>query len=703
MTIKDTHIFSNTKIAIIGFLLILIPCIILIFLDYQAINKNKTTVRTNYEFTTDLIRDKIEQEVLKQEEKLSVGLNDLAAKLGSISNLKLWLTAAETNNPLIENSFILKQDGGIISNLISSQWNKNKIESSQVSKYALSDFTQAENIEFIEKDYTKAANIYTRSLNNANSKDSVLLINRIARCYFHNHDFDRAIKEYKHLLDFKSIDFTIASIPASVVALSQIAEVYNSTHQYGKRFIILLSLYDKLVDKPWDTNEEVYFYFLRSVSDEVQSNFEKYNFNNSLSRIFNNLKKKELNIYAQAHFNNTISKKVLQKIDFLLNNQIHDKTQLQHLQYQDNDSTLFIGYFFLHSLLQKSEPSVFGFQIKTGYILTNILPEIIKNIELGNNISPGIVNENDKLLYPNFKAGELHYITAKNFSQIFPSWKIVLFNREGKSLDQLIYKEKQQSFLLFGMTILVMLTGLIVIVITSRYEYKVSKMKSYFVSNVSHELKTPLSIIKMFSETLESGIVTDINKQHEFFSVIKRESERLTNLINHILDFSKIENRKKEFSFEAVNITQVVKNITDMYRLQLDVEGFMFEVKIPTKEIILNIDKDAVYQAILNLLTNAVKYSIEKKHISIELYETEKYISISITDNGIGIPKKELKNIFNNFYRVFSSKTIQIHGTGLGLTIAKYIIEEHGGSISVESKVNIGSKFTIKLPVIEKG
>jgi signal transduction histidine kinase len=129
----------------------------------------------------------------------------------------------------------------------------------------------------------------------------------------------------------------------------------------------------------------------------------------------------------------------------------------------------------------------------------------------------------------------------------------------------------------------------------------------------------------------------------------------------------------------------------------------MFEDKIPTKEIILNIDKDAVYQAILNLLTNAVKYSIEKKHISIELYETEKYISISITDNGIGIPKKELKNIFNNFYRVFSSKTIQIHGTGLGLTIAKYIIEEHGGSISVESKVNIGSKFTIKLPVIEKG
>src|ERR1035437_3373514 len=263
MTIKDIHIFSNTKIAIIGFLLILIPCIILSYLDYQAISKNKSTVRTNYEFTTDLIRDKIEQEVLKREEKLFVGLNNLSAKLGSISNLKSWLSAAETNNPLIKNSFILKKDGGIISKLISSRWNMNKIESEKVSNYVLNDFTQAENIEFIQKDYSKAANIYTKSLNNANSEDSVLIINRIARCYFHNQEYDSAIKEYNRLLDYKSSDFTIASIPASIVALSQIAEVYNSTHELGKRFDILLSLYKKLVENPWDTNEGEYFYYLR--------------------------------------------------------------------------------------------------------------------------------------------------------------------------------------------------------------------------------------------------------------------------------------------------------------------------------------------------------------------------------------------------------------------------------------------------------
>jgi signal transduction histidine kinase len=203
----------------------------------------------------------------------------------------------------------------------------------------------------------------------------------------------------------------------------------------------------------------------------------------------------------------------------------------------------------------------------------------------------------------------------------------------------------------------------------------------------------------MFSETLESGMVSDINKQKEFFGIIKRESDRLSNLINHILDFSKIENRKKEFNYEAANITEVVNNIIDLYRLQIDAEGFEFEVNIPEKDIILNIDKDSVYQAILNLLNNAVKYSTDKKHILVEMYETGNFISISITDHGIGIPKKELKNIFNNFYRISATKPIQINGTGLGLTIAKYIIEAHKGTISVESEINIGSRFTIKLPI----
>jgi signal transduction histidine kinase len=203
----------------------------------------------------------------------------------------------------------------------------------------------------------------------------------------------------------------------------------------------------------------------------------------------------------------------------------------------------------------------------------------------------------------------------------------------------------------------------------------------------------------MFSETLESGIVTDTGKRQEFYNIIKRESERLSNLINNVLDFSKIESRKKEFNFERTDMAEVVRNITEMYKPQLTGEGFKVDIEIPSKEIIVNIDKDAISQAILNLLNNAVKYSAERKYVLIEMHEAEGAVVISVTDHGIGIPKKEYKNIFSYFYRIPDSGGKMIKGTGLGLTITKYIIEAHKGTISVESEVNKGSKFVITIPV----
>jgi signal transduction histidine kinase len=224
-------------------------------------------------------------------------------------------------------------------------------------------------------------------------------------------------------------------------------------------------------------------------------------------------------------------------------------------------------------------------------------------------------------------------------------------------------------------------------------------MKSEFVSNVSHELKTPLTLIRMFGETLDTGIVTDEKKRRDFYSIIRKESERLTHLINNVLDFSRMDTGVKEYNFEKADLVEVVRSSLEAYKFHIRENGFEIESLLPDESVMLKIDKDAISQALLNLLSNAVKYSEETKYIMVKVSKDSTSALISVTDSGIGIAKEELKKIFDKFYRVPASTGKEKRGSGLGLTLAKHIIEAHGGSIEVESEVGHGSKFTIRIPL----
>jgi signal transduction histidine kinase len=224
-------------------------------------------------------------------------------------------------------------------------------------------------------------------------------------------------------------------------------------------------------------------------------------------------------------------------------------------------------------------------------------------------------------------------------------------------------------------------------------------MKSEFVSNVSHEFKTPLALIRMFGETLDSGAVTDEKKRKEFYKIIRKESERLTHLIDDVLDFSKMDTGVKKYYFEEADIVNIIRSSLEAYKFHIRDNGFEIESELPNDFIMLKIDKDAISQAILNLLSNAVKYSKERKRIKVRVGKNSTSVLISVKDNGVGIAKEELKKIFDKFYRVRTTKGKEKRGNGLGLTLAKHIIEAHGGIIEVESEVGKGSSFTIKIPL----
>jgi len=231
---------------------------------------------------------------------------------------------------------------------------------------------------------------------------------------------------------------------------------------------------------------------------------------------------------------------------------------------------------------------------------------------------------------------------------------------------------------------------------------ELNKLKSFFVSRVSHDFKTPLTSIKMFSELLSGSRDLSERTKKEYLGMIEGESDKLGMLINNILDFSKIEKGAREYCFEMIMINGIVEDVLRSLNYQIKMQKFETEIQFCANESEIYADKIAVGEAVSNLITNAIKYSRENKKIKISTLKRDNYMRIIVEDKGIGISEKDLKDIFQPFFRSANKDVKKAKGTGLGLTIVKHIMDAHKGFIDVKSELNKGSCFTLNFPLISK-
>ncbi|MCX5677842.1 MAG: ATP-binding protein [Candidatus Omnitrophica bacterium] len=229
-------------------------------------------------------------------------------------------------------------------------------------------------------------------------------------------------------------------------------------------------------------------------------------------------------------------------------------------------------------------------------------------------------------------------------------------------------------------------------------EWRLTELKSEFVSSLSHDLRRPLTSIRMFSEMLKNDSVPSEEKKREYYNIISGESEQLTNLANNILDFSRIERGRKRYEFKDEDITKIVNSTVERFKSYMVHESCNVFLNIDKDIPVLKIDADSISQAITNLLTNAFNYSPFDKTIKINVAKKANEVAIEVIDSGVGIPRKEQKKIFRRFYRV-NQKDMNVEGSGLGLTLVKYAAEAHRGKVTVESREGHGSKFSLLLPV----
>ncbi len=230
---------------------------------------------------------------------------------------------------------------------------------------------------------------------------------------------------------------------------------------------------------------------------------------------------------------------------------------------------------------------------------------------------------------------------------------------------------------------------------------RLDQMKSEFVSNVSHELRTPLSIIKSYTEALISQVSpADVDTREQFLSVIDNETDRLAGIVGNLLDLSRMESGKFALDYQPVDMVRLISTVVSVFKPKLKNVGIFteFAQDLP----LIDADEEKIKEVLVNLISNAVKFSPMGGIIQITLEQQKGYMICSVADTGIGIKKVNLNKIFGKFFRVDSSDTYEIEGTGLGLSIVKHILELHGGTIDVNSIFGKGSVFTFCLPLTKE-
>jgi len=288
---------------------------------------------------------------------------------------------------------------------------------------------------------------------------------------------------------------------------------------------------------------------------------------------------------------------------------------------------------------------------------------------------------------------------ASEIGEALPHWEAALYLQRPEQLREFAVSVRRTLTFLIAGALAVIACGGWLVVADARRQLALAQQKTDFVSNVSHELKTPLTSIRMFAELMQSERPGTVSKHPQYLRIIMVEAERLTRLINNVLDFARIERKQKRFDKKPLDLHEVIARIWEGHELHLREAGFSTHWEAAPAPYPVIGDEDALAQILVNLLSNAEKYSSERKEVELQSYIDGGRVCVSVLDRGMGVPAGEERKIYEAFYRAHDSLSSGVQGSGLGLTLAQRMAREHGGEILYQAREGGGSNFTLRLPL----
>ncbi len=556
------------------------------------------------------------------------------------------------------------------------------------------NFLQGWKYEFRDKNYPKALNFYQGQIKK--TKNETLIASHlisVARIQKKLFNYTDAIEIYKLIEEKHGQERLTGGIPLGVIALMEIGSLHliqGDTLQALKSTNYLLSLTAK---SHWALEFSQYNQLV-AACNEIIKRSESCKNEPCLKQ-----RKQMISVLDEL---TKLADKTNNQLVFLENAAIVLKEPGFRLPQAESEYRIYTNIernANLFSVFPQSGNGQWGIIYNLTQFRNQLTDSIIPNENQKLNFQWQIVKEGRELLAQSPGDLPVDIRISSVFPSYLPSWSLMLY-KESTGMITTFLKASQGIFIyIFLFIVIVLALGLFFTLQIINKELLLSKMKSDFISTVSHEFKSPLTSIRQMSEMLLNERIKAESRKKEYYAVMLEQSERLSHLIDNILDFSKIEEGKKAFRFEKANLAELIDHVKLVFQKSIANEGFLVSLSVPETLPELVIDREAIQQVLYNLLDNAYKYSGDSKKIEILVESTGDSIKISVKDFGIGIQREDQQKIFERFFRGGNELTRSVKGSGIGLTIVKKIIEAHHGTVSLESTPGKGSTFIIRLPL----
>ncbi|MHA2054252.1 MAG: ATP-binding protein [Candidatus Hodarchaeales archaeon] len=699
---------KQKRLIAIFILTIFLPSVVLSIFGIRAIRNDKFRLSQQFENEHRRITDFLKTKVNSQLKDIETVIQNLVQypmfSDKDYQTIKELLINELVENNLLDQVFIIYKDEEPLFPLFQPVLEKRFLGSTLLLDDAQQKkLKSAEEYEFVQRDYKMAISFYNELFINLKDKNiQAQMLNHIARNSAKLTKYNQAIKIYSRIIDNYLESTTSFDLPLVLIAQLGIIDCYQESGESINALKKALHVYNEILRNSWDLSESQFKTYASIVNETITNMLSKissaFSDKEECKYEFEQLKDIYQDRIEQWQIINDLKRECIPELDhILIQPETYIRRTFRHSKTIGNKDVL-LSAVMIPDKDKKNSLGILGVKIKNDYIERDLLNNIIENIQFGENTNLTISNLSGRILYgKRAPSNEVSKITTF-FEDNFPPWRIEISHIEAEGM-RIINIHKSFYFWTILTLIIVLSFGVVLIVKTVAHEMEVLKIKSDFVSSVSHEFKTPLTSIKALIERLLKGKVKNPARMKQYFSVISQDTDRLTRLVGNILSFSKIEEGKKEYDFEETDITEWLDQTIEDFRKGSMQRGIKIQTQIPDNIPHLKIDRNALAQAVNNLLDNAIKFSLVKNEVNVIIKRDENHLIIKVKDYGIGIPQAELDKIFEKFYQGKNAIRYSVRGTGLGLTLVKHSVETHGGSISVESKVGQGSTFSLFLPI----
>jgi len=609
---------------------------------------------------------------------------------------------------IIDEIFLIKKKGEVIFPLFKPLFfiaeEGQNIRERPIKVEANPLFKKSEVSEFKTKNYPLAIRSYQKLMDTASDNGSrAVLLNHIGRSYTKSGKHLKAIEAYQKILKEYPNEISSDGIPLGIIALYQIGTIYLNIDRKINWDEAFFELYKNLLESRWPLTKSQFYFYRNKVKDILKTSTAEIAGQEDEKNLVKRLEKLQMREEEQLNRMNQIEN-LIQKVFPLIETKRAAASSVSGSFYHISET---IGKeIYLVSYTPLAKNSIFGVKINSEVLAERLLPQILGKLPLRED---WLVQVRDE--FGNVLAGQdmtnlqepvppLSY--SEGFEDNFLPWKVNIYQTDPGSAEREFNLRRNIYILTVAVVIVAILFGGFLAIRSIAKELQIAKLKSEFVSTVSHEFRTPLTSIRYLAELLQRGRVQENNKKQQYYETITSESERLSRLIENILDFSKIEAGMKEYKFEETDIAKLAEDVANRFGEQVASEKFVIEQKISNQMPKIFVDKEAVSRALFNLFDNAFKYSGGSLKAYLRVWSDKEKIFLEVKDKGIGISKQDQAKIFEKFYRSGDVHHTSIKGSGIGLTLVAHIIKAHRGDVLLESELGKGTKVAIRLPVKRK-